>query len=96
MDDYARTLYMIALRKFQDSEFPLFVCSELKRTLRAEGPSIPFSVVTDDVFHHFKALFDGVRWTKAGRKYICSSESAWWEGPWQEPRVRALECLLRN
>lgn len=97
MDDYARTLYMIALREIQDSgEFAPFVCDELKRTLRADGYHFPTTASVDDLFHHFASLFDGKCWTEKTGKYTCDSRSGWWEDGWIEPRVRALECLLRD
>lgn len=110
MDDYKRTLYMIALRDLQElqrtgSSNRVWLCTKLAAVLRREHQALAGDCIgsVDDLvpefFPDFLALFDGSYWPR--RKDIhqpkCSAvDAAWWPKDWLEPRIRALECLLRD
>ncbi len=110
MDDYKRTLYMIALRDLQElqrteSSDPVWLCVKLATVLRREhqAPEGDYIGSVDDLvqefFPEFLILFDGSYWPYKGKthKQGCSAvAAAWWSKHWLEPRIRILECLLRD
>ncbi len=96
MDDYKRSLYMMAQNKLRSYMGPQFICLSLKDTLYQEGYK---PVIGDKVLEFFPellALYDGVYWCEDGINGgdKPTIEDAWWEGGWKEPRIRALDCIL--
>ena len=96
MDDYKRSLYMMAQNRIRSCMGPQFICLSLKNILYREGykPVIGDKVL--EFFPEFSALYDGVYWCEDGinggdKQTI---EDPWWEGGWKEPRIRALDCIL--
>lgn len=109
MDDYKRTLYMIALRELQErqrAEIDLgcWLCVVLAGVIRRENqkPDFDFVAPIDDLvtefFPEFLELFDGSRWTpnNFSTQHPPAAAAAWWAKDWLEPRIRILECLLRD
>lgn len=110
MDDYKRTLYMIALRELQElqragSHERAWLCVKLATVLRREHQASEGDYIgsVDDLvqefFPEFLELFDGIYWSYNGdtNQQMCSAvAAAWWTKAWLEPRIRALECLLRD
>lgn len=110
MDDYKRTLYMIALRDLQElqrtgSSNRVWLCTKLATVLRHERQALAGDCIgsVDDLvpefFPEFLELFDGSYWTH--RKDIHNQrysavDAAWWPKDWLEPRIRILECILRD
>lgn len=96
MDDYKRSLYMMAQNRIRSYMGPQFICLSLKDILYREGykPVIGDKVL--EFFPEFSALYDGVYWCEEDTdKYMKPSITApWWEYGWQEPRIRALDCIL--
>ena len=110
MDDYKRTLYMIALRELKElqrtgSQERLWLCVRLTTILRRENqtPDFYFVASVDDLvqefFPDFLELFDGSYWTfeqNSNQQNTSAVAAAWWPKDWLEPRIRILECLLRD
>jgi hypothetical protein len=110
MDDYKRTLYMIALRDLQElqrtgSSNRVWLCPKLAAVLLRERQALAGDCIgsVDDLvpefFPEFLELFDGSYWTR--RKDIHNQrysavDAAWWPKDWLEPRIRILECILRD
>ena len=96
MDDYKRSLYMMAQNRIRSCMGPQFICISLKDILYREGykPVIGDKVL--ELLPELKALYDGVYWCEEGIvKYVKPSiTSSWWEDGWKEPRIRALDCVL--
>lgn len=101
MDDYKREIYMRVLRTLQEKPPCIFVCVELQNTLFEDPDFLDNSVDTlntilDEFFPEFDALFDGTIWSRDGWCEKINKSMAWWEDWWYEPRIRALECILRD
>jgi hypothetical protein len=113
MDDYKRTLYMIALRDLQElqrtgSPKREWLCVQLATVLRHErqasaGDYIgPVDDLVQEFFPDFLALYDGSYWTRRKDTHMIHNQrysavdAAWWQQVWLEPRIRILECLLRD
>ena len=96
MDDYKRSLYMMAQNRIRSAEGHQYICITLKVILYLEGygPIIGDKVL--EFFPELLALYDGVYWCEEDTdKYMKLSITApWWEDGWQEPRIRALDCIL--
>ena len=97
MDDYKRSLYMMAQNKVRSTEGSKYICIALKDILYREGykPTIGHKVL--EFFPEFSALYDGVLWCEDGisdENFII--ENSLWEDGWEEPRIRALDCILRD
>lgn len=99
MDDYKRTLYMRAQRLIKNGE-QSFVCIALKDVLLTDGHDY-FGQETEgsvlELFAEFGALYDGTDWKRNGSfsRATCKAGS-WWSLGWTEPRIRALDCILRE
>lgn len=110
MDDYKRTLYMIALRELQElqraeNRTGCWLCVRLATVLRREHQTSAEAYIesTDDLvqefFPEFLELFDGSYWSSSQNTHLQSppaAAAAWWPKDWLEPRIRILECLLRD
>jgi len=110
MDDYKRTLYMIALRDLQElqrtgSPKRAWLCVQLATVLRHESRESAGDYIgsvderVQEFFPDFLALYDGSYWTrgKDTHQQKCSAvDAAWWPKDWLEPRIRILECLLHE
>jgi len=101
MDDYKREIYMRVLRKLQETPSYGFVCTELQNTLFEDPDFLDDSedilnAIVDEFFPEFAALFDGTMWSRDGWCEKINKSTAWWEDMWYEPRIRALECILRD
>jgi hypothetical protein len=110
MDDYKRTLYMIALRDLQElqrtgSSNRVWLCVRLATVLQCEHQASAGDYIgsvdelVQEFFPEFLELFDGSYWThrKDIHKHRYSAVvAAWWSKDWLEPRIRILECLLRD
>ncbi len=110
MDDYKRTLYMIALRDLQElqrtgSPKREWLCVRLATVLRRERQALAgdcFGSVDDlvqEFFPEFLELFDGSYWTRwkdIHNQRYSAVDAAWWPKDWLEPRIRILECILRD
>ena len=97
MDDYKRSLYMMAQNRIRSAKGYQYTCVILKDILYLEGygPTIGNKVL--EFFPEFSALYDGVFWCEDGTKdEEWTIENAWWEAEWEEPRIRALDCILRE
>ncbi len=98
MDDYKRSLYMMAQNKVRSTEGSKYICIALKDILYREGykPTIGNKVL--ELFPELSALYDGVFWCDDGINVDeeVTIEGAWWEDEWEEPRIRALDCILRG
>ena len=96
MDDYRRSLYMMAQNRIRSAEGHQYICITLKVILYLEGygPIIGDKVL--EFFPELLALYDGVYWCEEDTdKYMKPSITApWWEYGWQESRIRALDCVL--
>lgn len=99
MDDYKRALYMQA-RSYLEIKENYFVCRALVHALGQEG----FDDILDideeilELFPEFASLYDGTHWFEKGK---CETDDmeldcSWWEFAWAKPRIRALDCLLRD
>lgn len=110
MDDYKRTLYMIALRELQElqktgSSERMWLCVRLATTLRREHQTSAEACIgsTDDLveefFPDFLELFNGSYWSRENdlkQQRRAAVAAPWWPKDWLEPRIRILECLLRD
>lgn len=106
MDDYKRTLYMqvlTALYQARKNYALAFICQELRRTIYNEQsdyyrPSMIDNYVEllDKFFPEFYAMFDSMCYQPDGDRYSIQIIRCWWEPGWIEPRIRALECILRD
>jgi hypothetical protein len=96
MDDYRRSLYMMAQNRIRSAEGHQYICITLKVILYLEGygPIIGDKVL--EFFPELLALYDGVYWCEDGinEDEKPSITAPWWEYGWQEPRIRALDCIL--
>lgn len=97
MDDYKRALYMEAHRRL-DAEEDSCVCIALKNALVREG--MPTHVAYDMktyLFSEFMQLYDGYEWRRNGSSSpIPTYSKMWWGSFWKEPRLHALDCILRD
>ena len=109
MDDYKRTLYMIALRDLQELQknmgsASMWLCVRLAVILRNEHQASADACIgsigdlVQEFFPEFLELFDGSYWANKTFDYQAAPAvaAAWWPKDWLEPRIRALECLLRD
>ena len=110
MDDYKRTLYMIALRDLQElqrtgSSNRVWLCTKLAAVLRREHQALAGDCIgsVDDLvpefFPEFLELFDGNYWNSiqdAHKQSYSAVDAAWWPKNWLEPRIRILECILHE
>ena len=110
MDDYKRSLYMYAQRMIASDEV-CCTCYALEEVLFREGgdsycgdsycgDSYCGDSYHDDthleVFTEFMGLFDGRYWGRRVDYLLKDSDDLWWEPRWKEPRIRALDCILRD
>lgn len=94
MDDYKRQLYMRAQQLALKGRTS-FVCNALKTALEEEGLGVKCGNPLE-LFPEFMGMYDGKCWSK---RAVCSKvlpENNWWDEDWKEPRLRALDCILRN
>lgn len=100
IDNYKRSLYMRALEKVGSRRalYITFICRALESVLVEEGFNcMETKDALYDLFPEFMKFYDHSCWFENGRhKYSIDSSLAWWEQYWIEPRVRALDCLLRD
>ena len=105
MDDYKRGLYMQVLRELKSHtvyKAGLFTCNKLRRQLVLESVNDTFVVyetttrILIEFFPEFYQLYDGTYWDQFGGSEFVSEMNAWWSDTWLEPRIRALECILRD
>jgi len=110
MDDYKRTLYMIALRDLQElqragNRSGRWLCVMLATVLRHESResasclSGSIDDLVQEFFPEFLELFDGNYWNPtqdAHKQSYSAVAAAWWPKDWLEPRIRILECILRD
>jgi len=105
MDDYKRGLYMQVLRELKSHTVGkawLFTCDKLRRQLVLEGENCTSGIcetqteVIKEFFPEFYQLYDGTYWDQFGGSELVSETNAWWPDTWLEPRIRALECILRD
>ena len=109
MDDYKRTLYMQALTILYQArkDYKLaFICHELRRAFYNEHsdshrPSefdnnFHSSEIVREFFPEFRAMFDGKCYYSDGDAYPIHINEVWWEATWIEPRICALEYILRD
>lgn len=110
MDDYKRTLYMIALRDLQELQKNVgsnraWLCVKLTTVLRHEHQALAGDCIgsVDDLvpefFPEFLELFDGSYWTfkqDVNQQNTSAVAAAWWPKDWLEPRIRILECILHE
>lgn len=90
MDDYKRGLYMEARRLIESGE-ELYVCSALM-----EAVDSWYYTPVSEIFPEFAEMFDGYVYYENGRKHFTLSYMSWWAKGWKEPRLRAIDCLLRD
>ena len=107
MDDYRRALYMQVLnhlkqRLKQRGAVHSYLCLELTNALHKQqhpdtaeymgnAPS-----VMQEFFPELKALFDTTYWGPTGFSNSAKIGESWWDPYWVQPRIRALECILRD
>lgn len=105
VDDYKRGLYMQVLREFKSHavcENWVFTCNELRCQLISEGDNSASEIyetstgVIKEFFPEFYQLYDGTYWDQIGRYEFVSETNPWWPNNWLAPRIRALECILRD
>lgn len=105
VDDYKRGLYMQVLRELKshtEYEDWFFTCNKLRRQLVLEGVDCAFRVqerspgILKEFFPEFYQLYDGTYWDQFGGSEFVSEMNAWWSDTWLAPRIRALECILRD
>lgn len=90
MDDYKRGLYMEARRLIEDC-VTIDVCDALYICLDDWGHG-----TIAHIFPEFCQLFDGYRYHRNNTKCTALSVEYWWEKGWKEPRLRAIDYLLRD
>ena len=98
MDDYKRTLYMLAraeIVRLDSMELSSFVCVALRRVVRAEGFGRDSLHITEGLFQEFDDLFDGCCWIN-GERHWSSKGYKWWASGDAVSRLRALDCILRD
>lgn len=102
MDDYKRTLYMAAqarLRQKAKLSASLSVCCTLEAILSLEWHCFSNRDV-EEHFPEFQALYDGSMWHHCTTLSPERSEAArggyWWSPNELAPRLRAIDCLLRD
>lgn len=105
MDDYKRGLYMQVLRELKSHtvcKAGFFNCNKLRRQLVLEGDNSASGIygtatgILKEFFPEFYQLYDGTYWGQCGTSELVSETGAWWPDAWLEPRIRALECILRD
>ena len=100
MDDYKRGLYLQVRNELgRWSGTPLYVCYELVDALVREGADVDEldeHIWLFSIFPEFLTLFDGSVWRKNNTSDETELGDAWWENFWIEPRIRALDCILRD
>ena len=105
MDDYKRGLYMQVLRELKshtEYEGWFFICNKLRRQLVLEGEGCASRVyemppeILKEFFPEFHQLYDGTYWDQFGGSEFVSEGHTWWSDTWLAPRIRALECILRD
>lgn len=105
MDDYKRGLYMQVLREFKSHtvcEAWLFTCNKLRRQLVLEGVDCASGIdekstgILKEFFPEFYQLYDGTYWDWFGVSSFVCDDNFWWSPVWLAPRIRALECILRD
>lgn len=90
MDDYKRSIYMEVRRRLENGS-ALYICTALKSIIDCYDTS-----VIQEVFPEFYRLFDNNRWHSDGSIVIGYVADEWWEMGWKEPRIRIIDCLLRE
>ncbi len=102
MDDYKRMLYMAAqarLRQNAKRSSSLSVCCTLESMLMFEGHCSSERDV-EEYFPEFQALYDGSMWHHCTTLSPESNKAArggyWWSPNELAPRLRAIDCLLRD
>ena len=97
MDDYKRALYMEAHRRLDAGE-DYCVCVALKNALVREGMPAPVAYhMRTHLFSEFMLFYDGYEWSRnESSSPISTYSNMWWESFWKEPRVSALDCILRD
>ena len=105
VDDSTRGLYMQVLRELKSHtvcKAGFFTCNKLRRQLVLEGENCASGIyktqteVIKEFFPEFYQLYDGTYWDQFGGSEFVSGTNAWWPDAWLEPRIRALECILRD
>lgn len=96
MDDYKRSLYMFARRQIE-TKHARFVCRAFFITLCVEGSSNVSYKFIGELFPEFARLNDGLRWKRSGKSVLLTEfNTSWWTSGWKKPRLRALDCILRD
>jgi hypothetical protein len=100
MDSLKLQLYLRARERIQRKE-NVFCCMALEKALLefgfiAKDFNIPIPTeFLQEFFPEFCCLHDGSYWERDGRHDThCPEGSAWWEYPWREPRLRALDIAI--
>lgn len=105
MDDYKRGLYMQVLRELKSHtrrKAWFFTCNKLRCQLILEGANDTSEIyetpteILKEFFPEFFQLYDGTYWNQFGSSEFVPETNAWWPDDWLEPRIRALECILRD
>ena len=90
MDDYKRGLYMEARRMIESGE-EQYVCIALETAVDSWCHTS-----VSEIFPEFAELFNGYLYYENGQKYHTLHDMRWWAAGWKEPRLRAIDCLLRD
>jgi len=93
MDDYKRSLYLLARRSIEEYKYT-FICNEFTIILLEEGVRGNTQELINELFTEFNSLNDGKYWTPT--HYSINKSGAWWLYGWREPRLRILDCILRD
>jgi len=106
MDDYKRGLYMQVLNHLKSLEqrpsHLNHLCLELKAALNKQQHPDTARYMGDptnamqEFFPELIALFDETCWEPCGFSACAKIGDSWWDPAWIEPRIRALECILRD
>ena len=102
MDDYKRSMYLQVRNKLEhhlksNADTYMFVCYELEEVLISEGVNgLIRCNYLEEMFPEFFDLFDWCAWLENGTCYDADGDDAWWENGWMPPRIRALDCILRD
>lgn len=100
MDSLKLQLYLRARERIQQNK-NVFCCPALQGALRDFGlipttlDRISSAETLKEFFPEFFSLYDGSYWGEEGGN--CSQDpedSAWWNSPWREPRLRALDIAI--